>query len=201
MKNGGLAVVSGAVGGVEATLPKNLQSVDRRKGPQQQNGGIRPIVISWQDAEDALFAAFEYLGAMPDRERGYLSAGSRSCWPAIMRDAQLDYAEGQGFGAAPPPPSARLTRRHASLVERMLTGEKPLANAIPEGHRALVGRVAMMKLYPGADGFGWDRVYRALGGKLFNLVRREELPTTSDSMRKAYERAIQRVAQALEAAA
>lgn len=200
MRNSEFVRVSEGSDQARGSLPNQPHGIEARKAGNFQNGRNQPNVVTWQEAEDTLLAAFEYLGAMPDRERGYLSAGSRSCWPAIMREAQ-DYAEGQGFGSAPPPPSPRLTRRHANLVERMVTGAKPVANAIPEGHRALVGRVAMMKLYPGADGFGWDRVWRALGGKLYNLARREELPTTSDSMRKAYERAIQRVAQALEASA
>lgn len=149
-------------------------------------------VVTWQEAEDALMAAVEYLGAMPDRERSFLAAGSRSCWPAIVRDLQSDYADSEAS------PSPQLTRRCANLVERMLTGERPLADVIPEGHRALVGRVIVMKRWPGPDGFGWDVVWRTMGGELFNLARRQVLGTTSDGMRKAYERAIQRLAQRLE---
>ena len=151
-------------------------------------------VITWQEAEDTLTAAVEYLGAMPDRERSYLTAGSRSCWPSIVRDMQSDYADTETS------PSPQLTRRCANLVERMLTGEKPLADVIPEGHRALVGRVIVMKRWPGAEGFGWDRVFRSMGGELYNLARRQVMASTSDGMRKAYERAIQRVAQRLSAA-
>ncbi|MGF7152497.1 hypothetical protein [Novosphingobium gossypii] len=152
-------------------------------------------LVTWQEAEDTLTAAVEYLGAMPDRERGFLAAGQRSAWPAIVRDLQADYADVDAS------PSPQLTRRCANLVERMLTGERPLANAIPEGHRPLVGRVIVMKRWPGPDGFGWDRVFRALGGELYNLARRDVLPTTSDGMRKAYERAIGRLAVQLERAA
>lgn len=139
-------------------------------------------------------AAFEYLAAMPDRERAYLAAGSRTAWPAIVRDAQSDYADREAS------PSPQLTRRCANLVERILTGERPLADAIPEGHRALVGRVLVMKRWPGPDGFGWDRVYRVMGGRLYNLARREVMATTSDGMRKAYERAITRLVWALDKA-
>ena len=148
--------------------------------------------VTWQDAEDALMAAVEYLGAMPDRDRSFLAAGSRSCWPAIVRDVQADYADGEAS------PSPQLTRRCASLVERMLTGERPLADAIPEGHRSLVGRVIVMKRWPGPEGFGWDRVYRLMGGEMYNVARRQVTRTTSDGMRKAYERAITRLAQRLE---
>lgn len=148
-------------------------------------------LVTWQDAEDTLTAALEYLGAMPDRERAFLAAGQRTAWPAIVRDVQSDYADEIS-------PSPQLTRRCANLVERMLTGDRPLANIIPEGHRPLVGRVVVMKRWPGPDGFGWDRVYRALDGQLFNLARRDVLPTSSDGMRKAYERAIGRLAVAME---
>lgn len=151
-------------------------------------------VVTWQDAEDTLTAAVEYLGAMPDRERAWLAAGQRTGWPAIVKDAQSDYADERV-------PSPRLTRDCANLVEQMLTGERPLANAIPEGHRHLVGRVIVMKRWPGPDGFGWDRVYRAMDGELQNLARGCVLATTSDGMRKAYERAIGRLALALERAA
>ncbi|KPH60362.1 hypothetical protein [Novosphingobium sp. ST904] len=149
-------------------------------------------LVTWQDAEDTLTAALEYLGAMPDRERAYLAAGQRTAWPAIVRDLQSDYADTEIS------PSPQLTRRCANLVERMLTGDRPLANIIPEGHRPLVGRVVVMKRWPGPDGFGWDRVFRALDGELYNLARRSVLPTSSDGMRKAYERAIGRLAVAME---
>lgn len=145
-------------------------------------------IVTWQEAEDTLTAAVEYLGAMPDRERSFLAAGSRSGWPSIVRDLQSDYADAEAS------PSPQLTRRCANLVERMLTGERPLADAIPEGHRALVGRVIVMKRWPGPDGFGWDRIFQVMGGELYNLARRQVLATTSDGMRKAYERAIQRLA-------
>jgi hypothetical protein len=151
-------------------------------------------VVTWQDAEDTLTAAVEYLGLMPDRERAFLAAGQRSAWPVIVRDLQSDYADAEAS------PSPQLTRRCANLVERMLTGERPLANAIPEGHRPLVGKVIVMKRWPGPDGFGWDHVYRRTGGELYNLARRCVLPTTSDGMRKAYERAIGRLAVALDMA-
>lgn len=147
--------------------------------------------VTWQEAEDALTASLEYLGALPDHERSFLAAGSRSAWPAIVRDIQADYADAEAK------PSPQLTRRQVRLVEAMLLCERPIANVIPEQHRAFVGRVLVMQRWPGPDGFGWDRVYRSQGGLLFNLVRKQELPTTSDGMRKAYERAVGRVAVAL----
>lgn len=150
-------------------------------------------LVTWQEAEDTLTAAVEYLFALPDRERGFLSAGSRSGWPAIVKDLQSDYADDEVA------PSPQLTRRNVNLVEQLLIGERPLANVIPERHRALVGRVIIMQRWPGPDGFGWDLVFRRMGGVLFNQVRGAVMPTTSESMRKAYSRSIQRLAMAMEA--
>ena len=151
-------------------------------------------VVTWQEAEDTLTAAFEYLGAMRDGDRAFLAAGSRTAWPTIMRETRAgDYADADAT------PSPRLTRQCANLVEVMLTGERPLANVIPEGHRALVGRVIVMQRWPGPDGFGWDLVWQRMDGKLYNLARRELLDATSEAMRKAYSRAIGKVAVAMDA--
>jgi len=155
------------------------------------NGGNAGNVVTWQQAEDTLTAAVEYLFSLPDRERAFLASGSRSMWPAIVRDIQADYADEVR-------PSPQLTRRNVNLVERLLIGERPLANAIPERHRALVGRVIVMQRWPGPDGFGWDLVWRKMGGQLFNQVRGEVMPVTSESMRKAYSRAIGLLAAAME---
>ena len=133
-----------------------------------------------------LTAAVEYLGALPDRERGFLTAGSRSSWPAIVRDMQADYADAEAR------PSPQLSRRQVRLVEQMLTGAKPLADAVPEGHRALVGRVIAMKRWPGPDGFGWDRVWQVMGGRSTGV--------TSDTLRKRYERAIGKLARRMDVA-
>ncbi|MFC0684639.1 hypothetical protein [Novosphingobium clariflavum] len=151
-------------------------------------------VVTWQQAEDTLTAAFEYLGAMRDAERAFLAAGSRTAWPEILRETRAgDYADVEAM------PSPRLTRQCANLVEVMLTGDRPLANVIAEGHRALVGRVIVMQRWPGPDGFGWDLVWSRMGGELYNLARRQILPATSEAMRKAYSRAIGKVAVAMEA--
>lgn len=161
-------------------------------------------VVTWSEAEDALMAAIEYLFAMSDPEGVLLAPGygrRLSGWPAIIRSVREgDYGEGQGFGSEVSP-SVRLSRRMVTMVERMLTGEHPLADAIPAGHRRLVGRVIAMKRWPGADGFGWDRVWRAQRGMLFSLRDQADRQVTSDAMRKAYERAIGRLAVRMEMAA
>lgn len=153
-------------------------------------------VVTWQDAEDALLAAIEYLGQLPDRDRSALSAGSRSAWPAIIRSVRDgDYGEGQGLGGEAAAPSAALSRRQYALVEAMLLRPDCAAMAVPEQHRALVGRVLVLKLWPGADGFGWDRVWR---GEEARWQREAIKPVTSDALRMRYERAVERVAARME---
>ena len=112
--------------------------------------------VTWQDAEDQLLAAVEYLGALPDRERGFLSAGSRSCWPEIVRSVRDgDYGEGQGYGEAVAP-RRQLGRKEMAVLDRVLLSPKAAALAIPEQHRRLVGRVLVGKLDGRGAGFTWS---------------------------------------------
>ncbi|PKB19645.1 hypothetical protein B0I00_1885 [Novosphingobium kunmingense] len=144
-------------------------------------------MVTWQEAEDALIEAVECLAALPDRERSYLAAGSRSCWPAIVKDAQADYADADAV------PSAPLSRRMMARLDAVLLGERAAALAVPEGHRALVGRVLVMKRWPGPEGFGWDVVFRGE-----ERHAKAKLGVTSDALRKRYERAVGKVAVRME---
>lgn len=151
------------------------------------DGERRPDPVTPDDAEDMLIAAVEYLGALPDRERGWLAHGEglrMTGWPAIIRDIQADYADAEAS------PRAQLSRKQVGVVERMLTGERAHALAVPVGHRQLVGRVIVMKRWPGAAGFGWERVWEMEGGKRSGA--------TTDSLRMRYERALSKVAVAME---
>jgi hypothetical protein len=143
-------------------------------------------VITWQEAEDAMLAAVEYLAALPDRERGFLSAGSRSVWPEIIRDRRAgDYPD------ADVAPSPQLSRRMMAHLDKMLLTQRAAGLAVAEGHRALVGRVLMMKLWPGPDGFRWERVWEREGGRACGV--------TSDALRMRYERGIGKVAVRMQA--
>lgn len=147
-------------------------------------------VVTWQDAEDQLLAAIEYLGAMPDRERGFLSAGSRSCWPEIVRSVRDgDYGEGQGYGEAVRP-RGQLGRKEATLLDRMLLSPDAVALVIKEANRRLVGRVLVAKLDGRGAGFSWSRIWEMEGG--FSSE------TTTDALRMRYERAVGKVACELE---
>lgn len=147
-------------------------------------------VVTWQQAEDALLAAVEYLGMSPDRERAFLSAGSRSCWPQIIRSVRDgDYGEGQGFGGEAAP-RRQLSRKEATLLDRVLLDTGAAALAIPEGHRRLVGRVLLAKLDGRGEGFTWSRIWEAEGGKRSGV--------TTDTLRMRYSRAVSRVAMRME---
>lgn len=146
--------------------------------------------VTWQMAEDALLAAMEYLGATPDRERGFLSAGSRSCWPEIVRSVREgDYGEGQGYGESRAP-RRQLNRKEATLLDRVLLSPDAAAMAIPEQHRRLVGRVLVGKLDGRGEGFTWSRIWEMEDGRGQQV--------TSDALRMRYERAVQKVAARME---
>lgn len=151
--------------------------------------GDKAGVVTWQDAEDALLQAVELLGRMPDKERGFLAAGSKSSMPEFIRDAQADYADAEAR------PRKGLTRAEVALVERMMLDPDAAVMAVPAGKRALLGRVLVGKLDGRGEGFRWERVWewddrrrRAAG----------ERRVTLDAVRRAYERAVGRVAVAMD---
>lgn len=158
---------------------------------------IGQVQVTRDDAERALLEAVEWLGRLPDRDRSFLRAGSRSCWPEILRsrswgqDGGADYADGEGFGSEASAPSVALSRRQLRRLERLLLDPDCAAMAVPEGHRSLVGRVLVMMNWPGGDEFGWSRVWVAEGGRRTGV--------TSDALRMRFERAVGRVAARMEA--
>lgn len=151
-------------------------------------------MTTWQQAEDALLAAFEYLRALPDRERGFLSAGSRSGWPEVVLDRQSDYPR-------EPDRRVRLGLKEMALLDRVLLGTRAAALAVPMQHRALVGRVVAMKLAERGGGFAWSEVWEREGGRKVDLRTGLLRRCTSDDLRKAYERAVGKVAAVLDASA
>lgn len=150
-------------------------------------------MVTRDDAERALLEAVEWLGRLPDRDRGFLRAGARSGWPEVLRlRSDGDWADGdQGqMGAEVAAPTAALSRRQMVRLSRLLLDADCAAMAVPEGHRSLVGRVLVMMNWPGADEFTWSRVWVAEGGRRCGV--------TSDALRKRYDRAIGRVAVRME---
>ena len=162
-------------------------------------------VVTWQNAEDALIGALEYLAALPDRERGFLSAGSRSGWPQVIRE-KWEYPDGGD-------PRVRVGRKEMALLDRVLLGERAAVLAVPlacgtcpacksadrdsaickQSPRGLLGRVLVMKRWQSPGGFRWEEVWMREGGRACGV--------TSDALRMRYERAVGKVAVAMERAA
>lgn len=137
--------------------------------------------ISPQVAEAALGAALVIHAALPDRERAFLTAGSRSCWPQVLRDPQADYGETRAR-AVP-------TRAEIDWAERVIAYRsrgRCAADAIPGEDRALVATVLRAKLWPGDQGFRWVDAGRVAG-------------LSARSARWRFDRAMGRVARALAA--
>lgn len=140
-------------------------------------------VLSFDEVEAALMDALEYLARMPDRERGWLSAASRSSMPEVIRATWLgDYGDGEAV-----PRGGGLSRANVQHVERWLTGERALVLAVPAAHRRLVGLVLRHKREHEGGGFAWSDVWRVFG----------DGSVTSDALRMRYERSIRRVAMAV----
>lgn len=172
---------------------------ERSSGGEGAAQGPRDIV-TWQEAEDALMAAVERLGALGDREHGFLSAGRKSSMPRVLRIEQSDYPDR-------PDPRLRLSERDLREVEAMLLGKDALVLAIPEQHRALVGRVVTLKLWPEkAGGFRWSAVREAMRERARSAScsdavggqGRQRVPA-NDALRMRYERAIGALAKAMTA--
>lgn len=144
-------------------------------------------VVSWRMAETALLEAMELALAQPDRERAFLSAGSRSCWPQIVRDVQADYADAEAR------PRRQLTRRDMMVLGRMLDDPDAAALAVPTWRRRLVGRVLMAKLDGRGEGFTWQRIWEAedRAARRAGLAR----PASAEALRKAYASAVGKVAE------
>ena len=132
-------------------------------------------------AEAALGAAMVIHAALPDRERAFLTAGSRSCWPQVLRDPQADYGETR-VRAVP-------TRAEIDWAERVIayaSARRCAADAIPGEDRVLVATVLRAKLWPGEQGFRWGDAGRVLG-------------LSPRTVRWRFDRAMRRVAGALAA--
>ncbi len=129
-------------------------------------------------AEEMLIEAWELLMRLPDRERGFLSAGSRSGWPEVLRDVVTDYADGDAR------PRMSLNRREMAIVGRVFLDVGCLAMEVAPANRRLFALVLAMKAREGR--VWWDQIWVALGGK--------RLGVTSDCLRMRYDRSLARLA-------
>jgi len=126
--------------------------------------------------EDLLIEAWQLLMRSPDPERGWLASGSRSWWPAIVREKFGDYADPDEA------PRLQLGRREVGLRDMVFVDTDCLALQIAPDNRALVATVLMMKSRHEVGGFRWERVWETLGGR--------RLGVTTDALRMRYERSL-----------
>lgn len=112
--------------------------------------------------EDELVEAWRNLARQPDAERGFLSAGSRSCWPQIVRE-RWDHPDSDAR------PRTNLTRREQWVVDALFQIEGCAIMVVPEDRRTLVGKVLNEKVWPVGPAFRWEAVWLALGGRASGL--------------------------------
>lgn len=145
-------------------------------------------LVTWREAEEALLEAMALMARLPDRERGFLSAGSRSGWPDVVRSVRDgEYPEARG--------RVGLRRAEVDRLDVLMLGADAAVMKVPAADQALLGRVLVEKLDERGEGFRWERVW-----EWDDRRRRKEgrQRVTSDAVRKRYERAVAAVAVALD---
>jgi hypothetical protein len=145
-------------------------------------------VVSWREAEDALLEAMALMARLPDRERGFLSAGSRSGWPDVVRSVRDgEYPEARG--------RVGLRRAEVDRLDVLMLGVGAVVMQVPAADQALLGRVLVEKLDERGEGFRWERVWEWDDRRRRAQGRQR---VTADAVRKRYERAVAAVAVALD---
>lgn len=135
---------------------------------------------TFEAVEEMLIEAMGLLRRLPDKERGWLASGSRSCVPDVIRDKQSDYAD------ADAQPRLQLSRREMALVEEVFLAARCLTLEIAPANLALVAMVLQAKGGRMAGGFEWSDIWIRMGGR--------RLGVTSDALRARYDRSLGRIA-------
>lgn len=135
--------------------------------------------------EETLKEAWIVLRCSPDPERGFLSSGSRSGWPEIVRDRIMDYADADAR------PRLQLGRREIALRDAVFVDAGCLMESVAVANKALLALVLAMKTRHEPGGFRWERVWEAFGGR--------ESGTTTDQLRMRYGRVVKDLARLWQA--
>jgi hypothetical protein len=130
--------------------------------------------------EELLKEAWTVLRASPDRERGFLSSGSRSGWPEVVRDRVMDYAD------ADAQPRLRIGRREVALRDAVFVDPGCLMDSVAPANKPLVALVLSMKTRHEPGGFTWERVWECFGAYRSG--------TTTDALRMRYGRVVRDLA-------
>lgn len=141
--------------------------------------------------EEELITCTRMLWRMPDRERGFLLAGERAWWPAMIKE-QSDYPDDEE-------PRQQLRRSEVERVEAMFLRPGCHVETLDRRDRKLVAVVVARKAGRLPGGFRWDDIWEALRGQLATGATESDgrprlRKVTSDAMRKRYEQAIDRLA-------
>jgi len=145
-------------------------------------------VVTWQDAEDALLEVMGLDRLMPDRERGFLAAGSRSTMPQPVRSVRDgEYPEATGRRG--------LRAAEVDRINGLGHVVASLAGSAAGLDTLLVRKVLTAKLAERGGGFTWDVIWQwdDQRRRAARMPRR-----TQDAVRMAYRRAVAAVAVALD---
>ena len=114
-------------------------------------------------AEDELIDCWRMLHCVPDRDRGFLTSGSRSALPDPIRDRITDYPDAAA-------PRRTLTTREVARVNAMFDGPRCIiVRAVAARDMRLVETVIRIRASQPSSGFGWDDVSNALRGHLYEF--------------------------------
>lgn len=141
------------------------------------------MVVTVDEATEALGLAYEILFARPDREKAFLSAGSRSSMPQPLRIEQSDYNETRSRFV----PQLWEIAWQERVMQADSKNPAPVAvDAIPGHLRKLVEVRIVSGLYPGPAGTTWADIGRRVGMR-------------EDAARKAFKKAMELLAKRMTA--
>lgn len=144
-------------------------------------------------AEDELIDCWRMLHCVPDRDRGFLTSGSRSALPDPIRDRITDYPDAAA-------PRRTLTTREVARVNAMFDGPRCIiVRAVAARDMRLVETVIRIRASQPSSGFGWDDVSNALRGHLATGARRSDgllilRPASEATLRRRYDASLARIA-------
>lgn len=119
--------------------------------------------------EAELIDAWRDLAGMPDRERAFLAAGSKSCWPQVLRGHGPDRWTDYPGDETPRRPGLSRAQMRRQLL--LLTGEGCATSAVWAERAKLVATVLNLKAWPERRGFRWETVFERMGGKQCGVTK------------------------------
>ena len=141
--------------------------------------------------EETMIEAWRLLLRMPDREKGFLSAGKRTSLPEPIRELWLGRIDAElalELGLMAPEdarePRRQLTTRDVARVNRAWVFPLCYAEAVPVPHTRLFMAVLAAKAGRMPGGFKWEDIGARLYGQRWGTARCD---ATTDALRMRYE--------------